>query len=158
MILIYQPAQADWAILGVATRCDQKNGTFEVSPVVELSSVDPGAVPVKQGFKRLAKGTNKLICKLGKNTVHSTIRLYEPTGRGMCMGAGYVVIDKFRFGKNELIRYPEPFNWKCTHDPILVKFLIYQTGSQNFLERCTAEDWGWRKGFSGVKCDTTKIR
>lgn len=158
MVFVCDVAQADSAVIGVATRCDEKSGTFEISPLVDLSSVDPGAVPVKQGFKRLPEGTNKSLCKLGSNSIRTTIRVYGPAARGMCMGSGYIAIDSLRFGKKQLIQHAEHFNWNCINGSILVKLLVRQAGAQSFLERCTAEKWEWGEGFSGIKCTKSNVR
>lgn len=150
-------ALADWASFGVATRCDPVSATFEISPVVELSSPDPAEVPVKEGFTQLPEGKNDLTCQLPIKTVSVTIRVYGPSG-GECMGGGYVTIDRLWVGEVSLIGYGTPFNWHCTPPGLmLVKLVVHETESQISLETCTAKDWNWGTGFIGIKCTSERV-
>jgi len=153
-LLVTPSVHADWAILGAATRCDPVTNTFEIAPVIEVSSPDLGEVSLKEGFRRLPEGINKLRCKLAGGTVSATIRVFRPDN-GMCMGSGYVDITRLLVGDIAVpVPSPgEPFNWVCT-DPLLMKVKIRHSTKKKTLEKCKAADWRWGEGFSQVTCNT----
>ena len=158
LMLLSCEAVADWGITGVAIRCDQKARTFTVAPVVELSSPDPGEVPVEPGFKRLRKGIHKLTCNLGQSHVKTEIAVFGPSDKGMSMGAGYVEIRSMEFGDTKLFSGVQPFNWDGAN-PILIKATISATNSGPISTvLCWADGWEWGEGFKGVRCDQKTLR
>lgn len=156
LLLLPFCARADWGIVGAATRCDATRGTFVIAPVVELSSEDKGAVPPEKGFSKVPHGTHDLTCPLESTTVVAKLRIY-PSDAGACMGSGYVSIDSLEVGGRRLITTPTAFNWQCRDEEILIRLEVAVSGSGPSLTRCTAANWAWGIGFSGVHCSTTKV-
>jgi hypothetical protein len=157
-LLVPCSAWADWAQVGAAVRCDRASGAFEVLPVIETSSPDPGAVPVPPGFRRLHRGGNKVSCVLGSHTVRASID-DSPASGGQCMGAGYVDIRSLTVdGRSEALLEPNTaFNHDCLQG-VLVKVAVRQTRGGLVLETCTAAGWDWGAGFSQVTCTTQDVR
>lgn len=156
------PAFADWALLSAAIRCDTKKQRFEIAPVVELSSQDPGEVAVQPGFEMLPRGTTTTTCQLRTLRVEATLRVFGPDN-GHCMGAGYVDIQKLNIGN---VAWPisppgKPFNWNCNDrdDPtILMKVVIQNTKKGPKIKTCSARTWEWGTGFIDTKCTAVYMR
>ena len=161
-VLWTMPAFADWALLGAAIQCDTKRQRFELAPVVELSSQDPGEVTVQPGFEALPRGITTTTCQLRTLRVAATLRVFGPDN-GHCMGAGYVDIQELKVGKVSWPISPpgKSFNWNCDDrdDPtILMKVVIQNTRKGPKIETCTAQAWEWGSGFIGTKCKSQYIR
>ena len=150
-------AQADWGINGIAAECSESGDSFELSPIVELSSPAVGEVKLKQGFRRLNKERNELYCHVGPHLVKTSIRVYG-SDSGACMGAGYVSIDSLSVGSNLIIEHPTPFNWDCPGEQILVGLRIIHQGTQVRVESCSAKSWGWDTGFQAISCTSKELK
>jgi uncharacterized protein YecT (DUF1311 family) len=153
-------AHADWALFGIATRCDSTGKGLSLAPVVELSESDPGAVPVAPGFRQLAYGEHKIRCVVAGAEVSVTIHVSGP-GQGYCMGAGYVSIEDVAVGRAKVVDIPQSFNWGWGCDsqqPMVTRVNIISRGSQLLVETCQAKDWNWGVGYSGNKCETQPLR
>lgn len=150
-------ARADWGVVGAATRCDEARGVFVIAPVVELGSEDRAAVPIQDGFSEVPRGAHELGCTLRGTAIATRIRVYPPDA-GACMGAGYVSVDSLVVGGSGVIAHPTAFNWQCQGEDILIRLEVAATASGLALTTCTARDWAWGVGFSGVECSTRSIR
>ena len=149
-------ASADWAIFGVASKCDTTVNSFELSSVVELSSEDIAAIPVKNEFRQLAKGKNEISCKLKSGLISGSIDVFKPDN-GNCMGAGYVYINSLTLNNSISVVNTQAFNWFCiSKEPMLVNVKVYLLEEKLVVEKCTANGWEWGKGFENVKCEKPK--
>ena len=149
-------AHADWGRNGVAINCDKAQATFTVAPVVELSSEARGVVPVEAGFSQLPRGSHELRCTLRTIVIVAQVRVL-PAEAGACMGAGYVSVDSLAVGDDKIIAHPKAFNWQCPGEDILVRLVVAETPSVPALTTCTAKDWKWDTGFSGIECTTKRV-
>ncbi|MDO6388471.1 hypothetical protein [Uliginosibacterium sp. 31-12] len=158
LICMSTSAFADWGENGAAIQCNRKTNTFVIAPVIELSSPGEGAIEVEPGFQRLSEGTHRIACNLHGLYIQAQIRVFGPSPKGMCMGGGYVDIRSLQAGKSKIIPDVEPFNWVCT-DPTLIRITIKNSEkAPPTAELCTADNWGWDEGFSGVRCESRSLR
>jgi hypothetical protein len=142
--------------VGAASRCNEAQGSFVIAPVVELSSEDKAAVPVKEGFSKVPRGTHELRCTLRATAIVAKLRVY-PSDAGACMGSGYVSIDSLAVGSNMVIHHPTAFNWQCRDEEILTRIEVAVVASGLSMTICTAKNWEWGIGFSGIKCNTKGV-
>jgi hypothetical protein len=143
-------ANADWGIIGIASKCDTAANVFELSPVVELSSENIAAIPVKSGFKQLPEGENKISCKLKTGSITGSI--------GNCMGAGYIRINSLYINNSTSVVDPQTFNWFCIgKEPKLVNVKVYLAEGKLAVQKCTANGWEWGKGLEEFKCEDQKL-
>ncbi|WP_143707369.1 hypothetical protein [Uliginosibacterium sp. TH139] len=158
LICMSGSAFADWGVNGVAIQCDRQTNTFVIAPVIELSEPSKGAIDVEPGFQRLSEGTHKVVCNIHGLHIQAKIRVFGPSPKGMCMGGGYVDIRALQAGTSKIIPDVKPFNWVCT-DPTLIRITIKNTGKEPpKSELCTADNWEWDEGFSGVRCESRSLR
>jgi uncharacterized protein YecT (DUF1311 family) len=143
------PSYADWAVFGAGTRCVDGE-SFTLLPTVELSSDDPAAVPLEQGFNQLGED-GRLSCRIGAASVQASISALGPRPRGMCMGGGYVAIHSLEVNGIPIFGLETPFNWNCS-ERILTKVEISDNNDGPIVEVCDAKNWAWGKGYSDVKC------
>ncbi|QBE66727.1 hypothetical protein [Pseudoduganella lutea] len=154
-LFVHRAVLADVISFGAASRC-QGSG-FELSAVTQHNKQFSLVVNNMEGVRVLPKGAHKLQCRVGKDTVKIDVRISEGTN-GMCMGAGYVEVKNFTVGS---IRLPDsgPFNWKCEDTAkMLVKLRIYPTSDGLRLERCSADEWSWERGYVNLDCEYSRIR
>jgi uncharacterized protein YecT (DUF1311 family) len=142
---------ADWVEFGAGARC--VNGeSFTVLPTVELSSDDPAAVPLGEGFDQLGENS-RLACRIGAASVEASISAFGPAASGMCMGGGYVAIDSLRVNGVSIFGLRTPFNWRCDGpERMLTKVEISDNENGPIVEVCDAKEWDWGKGYSDVQC------
>jgi len=149
---IWTPAAlADWVVIGAATKCNPIARELVVVGIVEASDDDSSVAP-PEGFTALGDGEHELRCMVRNMLVSATVRVYPPQARGMCMGIGYVSVDKFNIGGVSLFPGAQAFNWSC--DPSekpLMKISVKLQGSQLQVEMCRA-DWDWSTRYETPKC------
>jgi tetratricopeptide (TPR) repeat protein len=129
--------------------------TFEISPVIELSSPnDKGVVRLKDGHKELNSGLHHRHCRVGSKEVRASIRFIGPRASGMGMGAGFVKIERLFIDKTPIIADPITFNWfeGLSKEPVLIGVTLRAQGAKVSVEKCTANNWNWGVGYSEVKC------
>lgn len=141
---------ADWAEFGAGARCIEGQ-RFTLLPTVELSSEDPGAVPLQNGYEQLEENS-RFSCKVGASKVAASIKAFGPASQGMCMGAGYVSIDRLTVDDVPVFASAQPFNFNCLGSRILTKLEVTAPNDVPTVEICDAAAWGWGKGFSDIRC------
>jgi uncharacterized protein YecT (DUF1311 family) len=147
---------ADWVTFGAGARCIDGD-TFTVLSTVELSSDDPAAVPLEQGFEQLGED-NRLLCRIGAARVEASISARGPRARGMCMGGGQVVIGSLLVNGIPIFGPTTPFNWPCLGaGRILTKIEIWEEENSPIVQVCDAKDWAWGKGYSDVQCQRISL-
>ena len=144
-------AFADWVVFGAATKCDPGQ-ELAIAGIVEASSDDSSVAP-PQDFRGLEDGEHELSCMIGNVLVSVTVRVVPPHARGMCMGTGFVSVEKFNIGGVPLSPPgARTFNWNC--DPSekpLMKISVSLRDSRLRVELCYA-DWGWDTRYETPKC------
>jgi hypothetical protein len=147
------PSHADWSVIGVAYSCSKSGAQFELAPVVEASSSED-EVKAAPGFDRLKDGEHKLRCRVGKNIVKTSLRVYAPSD-GQCMGSGFISIDQMTIGSFKFIDDPTNFNWSCQEDQELVRVRVYAKGSKTFVETCYSRS---ENGAAVVDCVSDEVK
>ncbi len=144
-------ALADWAVFGAATKCDPGAPELAIVGIVEASDDDSSVAP-PQDFRGLKDGEHELSCMIGNVLISATVHVYPPQARGMCMGAGYVSVDKFNIGGVPLFPGAQAFNWDCGRsEKPLIKISVSLRDSRLRVETCYA-DWDWSTRYDTPKC------
>ncbi|HSC88359.1 MAG TPA: hypothetical protein VLC09_13850, partial [Polyangiaceae bacterium] len=152
-------ARADSIEFGAAYRCEAN--VFEIAGVVEQND-QVTVITRRQGHaSRLPHGDHALRCNVGGRRVTATVKVH-PASNGECMGAGYVALSRFDVGRRKDV-FPDvslqPFNWPCMgRAPVVTRLAVKQVGSEVVLERCTASDWTWEKGYEDMVCESEAIK
>lgn len=152
-------AHADSIEFGAAYRCETNE--FEIAGVVETSD-QVTVITRRQGHaSRLPYGDHALRCNVGGRRVTATVKVY-PASNGECMGAGHVALSRFEVGGRKEVFLdvsPQPFNWPCMgRAPVVTRLAARQVGAEVVLERCTASDWTWEKGYVDMVCESEAIK
>lgn len=155
-LLLSMGVHADQVDRGVATRCDPENRTFEINPVVVLSSESKGAIPLKAGHTQLSEGIHEVGCRLRSQVVAGTIRIVPPQAKGLCMGAGHISVVRLTLDDAPIIARRTSFNWYCPGHRTLIGISVRVERAGLVVEKCTADDWGWPTGFTGIECTKEK--
>jgi uncharacterized protein YecT (DUF1311 family) len=145
------PAFADWATIGVAWDCDTAAGQLTIVGTVE-SSDDESNVDPPEGFSALRPGEHELRCKMGSVLVLAKVFVHPPQARGMCMGGGYISVDKFSIGGVPLFPNTQSFNWSCSESfKPLMRISVQVRESQVQVEQCFA-NWDWTVRYGTPQC------
>jgi uncharacterized protein YecT (DUF1311 family) len=143
-------ALADWVVFGAATKCDPGR-ELAIVGIVEASSDDSIVAP-PQDFLGLDDGEHELSCMIGNVLVSATVHVVPPQARGMCMGAGYVSVDKFNVGGVPLFLGGQSFNWNCPpSEKPLMNISVSLRDSRLRVELCYAS-WDWGTRYETPKC------
>lgn len=156
---------ADSIEFGVATRCDQKEKTFELAAVAEFNEQTTVVSSKFPGMRQLRNGKHQLGCNIGKTRrVLAHVEVW-PASNGQCMGAGYVALKSVSVAGRHLFEAAPhtPFNFDCPSEPeMLVSVLVRgraDVGPEAIeVRRCTAKGWTWEGGYIDLRCTQEWLR
>ena len=150
-------AHADWAILGIAVKCDEQAGKFSMVPTVKTSSPEYNhKAPL--GFIELGKEkSQRHICGLGVHSIELNINVYGPQPRGVGQGAGVIIIDSLNIDNHPLIGSPTNFNWQVINERVLTEIHIeVKEGYINSM-MCESAGWSWDSSYPNKECSVQSI-
>lgn len=150
-------AIAGWSVIGAAVQCAPDLKTFALAGTVEASEDSLRAVPVEEGFTALTDGAHEVRCSLGDTLVSGEVAVYPPAG-GMCMGQGYISIERLRVGAVSLFSGPQAFNWPCLSEPGLVRLTLRIQDTALLIEKCYEHASKDRPDETEVKCAKEEYR
>jgi hypothetical protein len=152
------PAFADLLEFGASVRCDASMQRFELSSTVQHNEQFTVVASSLSKLRPLGYGSTHLQCKVGPTQVVVTVKITPPSN-GECGGVGYVAVTQFDVGSYRLPieAGQQQFSWRCREQTIPILFSVRRGADRTLIDRCTADNWTWERGYNNVKCTTESL-
>ena len=162
LIVVANSAHADAIQFGAVTRCEKSGAGFELGAFVQFNEQITIFASKYPSTRRLPYGRQTLRCRVGGQIALAEVGV-NPPSNGECMGGGHVSLISLTYAGRRLEPLIESsyasFNWKCVgNEPMLVRLGIRKNFDRVLLEQCTAQDWKWESGYTGIKCTVSVIQ
>jgi len=143
---------ADWAVFGIAIKCDKFNNRFDVLPIVTTSSPE-NDIKAPRGFINLKKDNlQNHVCLLDNIKIELNVSVYGPQPKGMGQGSGVIIINKLKVNDTNLISSPTNFNWIIMNEKVLTEIHIKKTNETINSKMCVTDGWGWWASYENKSC------
>jgi len=143
---------------GIAYKCDERQGAFVLTAIMETSSPEyDGEIPIEAGFRVLSKDNDStnITCSIKSIQVSVDIERYPPRERGQCSAYNHFMLRRLQVNDDSLLK-DELFNSGCFLSPVLYRIEVHARPKAYLFKTCMGQ-WDWGEGYRDGKCKNATI-